>query len=141
MVYVLDACFVGAVIIPDEKNQDAEKMYLTIKNDDTKYVPCLFSYEMASIFMKLIRRKRYNHEEVVKLLPSLAAIHLTTDYETGAEYTEKLLSLSNDYNISAYDAAYLELAGRKKAVLCTLDERLKAAAGKYGVVTLHQDIT
>jgi predicted nucleic acid-binding protein len=137
MVYVLDASFIGAVILPDEKNLRAEKMYLTIKNDDTKYVPCLFSYEMASIFIKLIRRKRYNYDKVSKLLPSLTKIHLTIDSESGAEYTEKLLHLSNDYNISAYDAAYLELAGRKKAVLCTLDEGLKAAARKYGVTTLN----
>ena len=136
MVYVLDASFIGTVIIPDEKNPHAEKMYLTIKSDDTKYVPCLFSYEMASIFMKLIRRKRYSYDEVAKVLPVLAAIRLTIDYETGAEYTEKLLHLGNYYNISACDAAYLELAGRRKAVLCTLDKGLKAAAKKYGVTTL-----
>ena len=136
MVYVLDASFVGTVIIPDKKNPHAEKMYLTIKNDDEKYVPCLFSYEMASIFMKLVRHKRYNYDEVVKLLPSLAIIRLTIDSASGVEYTEKLLNFSNDYNISAYDAAYLELAGRKKAVLCTLDEKLIDAAGKYGVMTL-----
>ena len=136
MVYVLDACFISTVIIPDKKNLYAERMYLRIKNDDTKYVPCLFSYEMANIFMKLIRHKRYNQDVVLKLLPSLAAINITTDYETGAEYTGRLLYLSKDYNISAYDAAYLELAGRRKAVLCTLDAGLKAAARKYGVTTL-----
>jgi len=136
MVYVLDASFVARVIIPDEKSLHAEKMYLKIKNDDTKYVPCLFSYEMASIFLKLIRRRRYNYDEVIKLLPSLATIRLIVDSETGAEYTEKLLRLSNDYNTSAYDAAYLELAGRRKAVLCTMDEELKAAAKKHGVTTL-----
>ena len=136
MIYVLDASFVGAVIIPDEKNPHAEKMYLQIKNDDEKYVPCLFSYEMANIFMNLIRRKRYNYEEVVNLLPSLAVINLVVDSESGPEYTRKLLYLSNDYNISSYDAAYLELAGRKKAILCTLDESLRAAARKYGVATL-----
>jgi predicted nucleic acid-binding protein len=137
MEYVLDASFVGRVIIPDEKNPYAEKMYLTIKNEDEKYVPCLFFYEMASIFMKLIRNKRYNHDEAVTLLPSLAMIHLTVDSETGPAYTEKLLRLCNNYNLSAYDAAYLELAGRKKAVLCTMDERLIAAAALYGVAVLQ----
>ena len=136
MVYVLDASFVGAVIIPDEKNPRAVKMYLMIKDDDEKYVPCLFSYEMASIFIKLIRHKRYSYDEVVKLLPNLAVIHLTTDNETGVEYTKNLLHLCNDYRISSYDAAYLELAGRKKAVLCTLDEGLRAAAKKHGVAVL-----
>ena len=137
MIYVLDASFVGAVIIPDEKNPYAEKMYLTIKNDDTKYVPCLFSYEMASIFMKLVRHNRSNYDEVLKLIPILADINITTDYEAGADYTKKLLRLCNDCNLSAYDAAYLELAGRKKAILCTMDERLRAAAAQCGVAVLE----
>jgi predicted nucleic acid-binding protein len=38
-------------------------------------------------------------------------------------------------NVS-YDAAYLELAKRKNATLCTLDAGLQAAAIKYGVAIL-----
>jgi len=66
----------------------------------------------------------------------LNEVHLISDFETGTGYIEKLLRLCNDYNISSYDAAYLELAGRKKAVLCTLDENLTVAAKKYGVKVL-----
>jgi len=73
---------------------------------------------------------------VLQFFPLLAAIRLTTDFEAGTAYSEKLLRLCNDYTLSAYDAAYLELAGRKKAALCTLDENLKKAAKKYGVVML-----
>jgi len=136
MAYVLDSSFVAALIIPDEKNSHAEKIYRQIKNDDDKFVPNLFSYETANIFMNLIRRKRCTYNEVLQLLPIFSAIQLTVDSETGAGYTEKLLHLCNDYNISSYDAAYLELAERKKAILCTMDEGLRAAAKKHGVKTL-----
>jgi predicted nucleic acid-binding protein len=38
--------------------------------------------------------------------------------------------------LTSYDAAYLELAARKNAVLGTLDGNLKAAAVKYGIEAL-----
>jgi predicted nucleic acid-binding protein len=133
----MDSSFVGALIIPDEKNLHAEKLYLRIKNNDIKYVPGLFSYEMANIFLNLIRRKRFTHDEVLNLLPVLSSICITTDFETGHGYVKKLLRLSNDYNLSSYDAAYLELAERKNATLCTFDERLQASAKKYGVAVLE----
>ena len=136
MVYVFDASFIGALIIPDEKNPKVDKMHSSVGESDEIIVPLLLWYEIANIFKNLIRRKRYTYDEVTNFFPRLDAIRITNDSDTGIDYSKKLFSLCNDYNISAYDAAYLELAGRKKAVLCTLDENLKAAAKKYGVVTL-----
>jgi len=136
MLYVFDASFVGALIIPDEKNPYVEKLNANIKYDDEKHAPHLLWYEMANIFKNLLRRKRYTFDEVIGLFPLLNEVHLISDFETGTGYIEKLLRLCNDYNISSYDAAYLELAGRKKAVLCTLDENLTVAAKKYGVKVL-----
>jgi predicted nucleic acid-binding protein len=136
MIYVLDSSFVSAVIIPDEKNLYAEKIYMQIKNDDIRYVPNLFTYEMANIFMNLIRRKRFTYDEVFNLHQVLSSIRLNTDFETGAGYIKKLLRLCNEYNLSSYDAAYLELAERKSAFLCTFDEHLQAAAKKCGIAVL-----
>jgi len=136
VVYVFDASFVGALIIPDEKNPRVDRMYDKIKNDDEKHAPQLLWYEIANIFKNLMRRRRCTFDEVLSFLSPLSALCITCDFETGIGYTEKLLRLCNDYNISSYDAAYLELAGRKKAALCTLDENLITAAKEYGVTVL-----
>ena len=137
MLYVFDASFIGALIIPDEKNPYIEKMYAKIENEDEKHAPHLLWYEISNIFNNLVLRKRYSFDEVLTFVPLLAAIRLISDFETGTEYVEKLMRLCNEYKISAYDAAYLELAGRKKAVLCTFDEKLRIAAKKYGVIVLR----
>ena len=136
MIYVLDSSFVGAQIIPDEKDPKVDKLYAKIKRDDEKHVPHMLWYEMANIFKNLLRRNRYTYDKILHFFPYLAAMNLICDFATGTEYSKKLLQLCNDYNLSSYDASYLELAERKKAVLCTLDETLRAAAKKYGVVTL-----
>jgi predicted nucleic acid-binding protein len=108
-------------------------MQSAIGEDEEIFVPVLLWYEMANIFSNLIRRKRYNSDEVLQFFPLLFAIRLKNDFESGTVYTQKLFSPCNDYNISSYDAAYLELAHRKKAILCTLNEKLQAAAEKHDV--------
>jgi predicted nucleic acid-binding protein len=134
--YVFDASFAGALIIPDEKNPKIDRAYTAIGEREEIFVPQLFWYETANIFKNLIRRKRYTFDDVQQFFPKLAAIRLTGDAETGTTYSQKLLRLCDEYNLSSYNAAYMELAGRKKAVLCTLDDRLRLAAQSYGVAVL-----
>ena len=137
MFYVLDSSFVAAQIVPDERDPLIDKLYSKIKLDDEKLAPQLIWYEIANLFKNLLRRHRYTYDKAIQFYPFLAAMHLTCDNETGIEYSRKLFKLCNDYNLSSYDAAYLELAERKKAVLCTMDERLRAAAKKHGVKVLR----
>jgi predicted nucleic acid-binding protein len=134
--YVFDASFFGALIIPDEKNPRVDKIHNSIGKEEVIFVPQLIWYEIANIFKNILRRKRYQFEDVLEFSKLLTEDRLTCDFETGPNYAEKLLHLCNDYNISSYDAAYLELAERKKAALCTLDENLITAAKKHGVTVL-----
>ena len=136
MIYVFDSSFVGALIIPDEKNPRVDEIHDTIGQNEEIFVPQLLWYEIANIFKNLLRRRRYALDDVLQFSTLLAEDRLTCDFETGTDYTRKLLRLCNDYNISSYNAAYLELAGRKKAGLCTLDKNLISAAKKYGVTVL-----
>ena len=136
MTYVFDASFIGAIIIPDEKNPKVDSIHKHIGEHEEIYTPQLLWYEIANIFNNLIRRKRYSHDEVAQFFPLLTAIRLTTDFETGSIYSKKIFSMCRDFNLSSYDAAYLELAERKNATLCTLDENLRAAAKKYGVAVI-----
>jgi len=136
MIYVFDASFVGALIIPDEKKPAIDKIYANIKNEEEKLAPHLLWYEIASIFRNLIRHKRFTFDDVLTFFPSLTALSIICDFETGPGYAEKLLRLCNDYNLSSYDASYLELAERKRAALCTLDDNLIIAAKKRGVTVL-----
>ena len=133
MNYIYDTSFIASLIIPDEKNPRSEEVHAAIADDELIYAPHLLWYEITNVFKNLLRRKRYSYDEVIQFYEPLAAIRLTFDQEAGIEYSKKILRLCNDYNLSSYDAAYLELADRKGAVLCTLDEGLRTAAKKYGV--------
>jgi len=133
MDYVFDASFVGALVISDEKNIQTDHLYKKIKNEDDKYSPNIIWYEISNIFRNLVRQKRFTPDETSLLFPMVANIGIITDCKMGINYSKILWDLGNKYNLSAYDAAYLELAERKNAVLCTLDDNLLEAAKKHCV--------
>ena len=133
MVYVYDASYISALIIPDEKSLKLDKSHRAISETDEIFTTQSLWYEIANIFRNLYRRKRYTFEEISRFFLLLPFVNFKTDFETGANYSKKIWNAGNDYNLSSYDAAYLELADRKNAILCTLDEKLKNAAKKLGV--------
>jgi predicted nucleic acid-binding protein len=47
------------------------------------------------------------------------------------------LATARAFQLSAYDAAYLDLARREKLPLATLDDHLRAAATRAGVAVLR----
>jgi predicted nucleic acid-binding protein len=138
MDYVYDTSFVIASIVPDEGDLWLKKLHAGLEPSTKKYTPQVIWYEITNVFMNMIRSKRFVYEEFSHFFTILKAFGLTTDYESGISYSQKLLRLCNQYNITSYDAAYLELAERKNAVLCTFDEDLINAAKKHGVSVIRE---
>ncbi len=66
----------------------------------------------------------------------LGALPIVIDGETSARAWGDTLSLARTQSLSAYDAAYLELAMRRGVPIASLDDKLKAAAAKVGVPLL-----
>ncbi len=56
------------------------------------------------------------------------------DDEAAARAWSGILHVARSYHLSAYDAAYLELAVRLGLPLASVDDELKAAAATAGVV-------
>ena len=64
----------------------------------------------------------------------LEALPIVLDEETGNRAFADIVQLARSYQLSAYDAAYLELAIRRGLPLACLDAKLKTAAATAGVV-------
>ena len=107
MVYVLDASFSAAVILPDETSADVTQAFSAIGEEDEISVPHLWWYEMGNILRKNVIRKRYTYEMAFSFVAALSTFYAITDSSSGALYTQKLFQLANDYELSVYDAAYL----------------------------------
>jgi predicted nucleic acid-binding protein len=96
-------------------------------------VPSLWPLEVANTVVMGERRKRSTPAQAATWLGFLGVLPIVVDGETTARAWGETLGLARAHNLSAYDAAYLELAMRRGLPLATLDEKLQAAAAAVGV--------
>ena len=97
------------------------------------HVPGLWPLEVANALLVGERRGRTTAADAAHFLAILSAFPITVDDETVARAWADTMHLARAHNLSAYDAAYLELAMRRGLPLATLDDKLKAAAVAVGV--------
>jgi predicted nucleic acid-binding protein len=96
-------------------------------------VPAIWPLEVANAVLVGERRKRSTEAQAIRWLGYLSSLPVTVDAETTQRAWSDVLSLARSHNLSAYDAAYLELALRRGLPLASLDDRLEAAAKAVGV--------
>jgi predicted nucleic acid-binding protein len=79
------------------------------------------------------RRKRSTQAKAAKWLRLLAALPIAVDTQTPGLAFAPILALARSHGLTAYDAAYLELAVRLGLPLAARDRRLEKAAQEVGV--------
>src|SRR5512135_424260 len=96
-------------------------------------VPRLWHLEIANVLLVGERRGRCTQADTTAWLSFLSGLPIVVDVATEAHAWTDALALGRQHGLSAYDAAYLELALREGIPLATLDARLEAAALAVGV--------
>jgi len=82
------------------------------------------------------RRGRLDSARRQRLAGFLHALPISLDGETASQAWTATAGLAERFALSAYDAAYLELAQRHRLPLATLDRDLRAAATALGLAVL-----
>jgi predicted nucleic acid-binding protein len=129
---VIDCSIVMAWYFADETSAYADQVARDLPAR-VVFVPALWPLEVANVLLIGERRKRSTQAQAAKLLASLAEMPITIDDETNLHAWSGTMSLAREQGLTAYDAAYLELAMRRGLPLATLDDKLKAAALAVGV--------
>jgi predicted nucleic acid-binding protein len=99
-------------------------------------VPGLWSLEIANGLVTGERRRRIKPADTAAFVAMIEQLPIVADRATGSRALHETLSLAREHGLTAYDAAYLELAMRLGLPLATDDRRLGAAAPRAGVVLL-----
>jgi predicted nucleic acid-binding protein len=129
---VIDSSIAIAWCFPDEKEAYSQSVLDALASEPA-FVPDLWHLEVANTLVVGERRKRSTQAETVAWLGFLAQLPIIVDEESKSHAFTDTIHLARSHNLSADDAAYLELAIRRGLPLATLDDKLKTAAHAVGV--------
>lgn len=123
MSFIIDASVVIAWAFK-EQHATAERALARIQTEEA-IVPALWWYELRNVLVLGERHKRLAERETARFLRDISRLMITID---SSPNEAQVLMLARRHQLTVYDAAYLELAGREALPLATLDEELAAAA-------------
>ncbi len=129
---VIDASVALAWCFPDEASDYADDVLVAL-DGRTAMVPAIWPVEVANALLVGERRKRIRQPEVRRFIELLKGLSILEDGQPFADAVSNILPLAREYDLSAYDAAYLDVAVRRGAPLATLDAALQKAARAAGL--------
>ena len=130
--FVVDCSVSLAWCLSDETGEYA-KHVLRAFGETSAHVPALWPLEMANGLLVAERRERIAEADTMRVLDAIRVLPIHVDDETHAHALGATMALARAYALSAYDAAYLELAMRLDVPLATADKALAGAARASGV--------
>ena len=124
---VIDASVIGSLILPDEAALLLPQV-MPVMVEGRALVPQHWRLEVLNLGRNALRRQRIDRDQLAKALGLLAQYRIHIDDSTNHHAWGRCLAFADRYNLTAYDAAYLELAHRAGVPLLTLDKALARAA-------------
>jgi predicted nucleic acid-binding protein len=103
------------------------------KRRDTAVAPSFWPHEVLNALLVGEKRKRISKELVRSFLDDLAALPIVLEQFPAALVFDRIQRLGREHGLTAYDAAYLDLALDRGLPLATLDEDLVRASKKARV--------
>lgn len=131
--FVADASVAIGWVHPAQATKQTAAMLDAIADGATLEVPALWPLEVANALLVLVRRRKLSEDERQTGLGWLRGLRLRFDYEMTALAFSRLSEVAAADQLSIYDAAYLELAQRRRLVLGCKDGPLRTAAKAAGV--------
>ena len=132
---VVDVSVMGPLIVPDERD-DLVPAVLNALLAGEALVPLHWRLEVANLARMAVRKGRLTDQALVAVFDDFRDLNVSVDPETDRLAWGDSLELSRRHDLTAYDAAYLELAMRADLPLATLDRRVRDAAARTEKVEL-----
>lgn len=131
--FVLDASVALGWFLDNPVSPYALRVKQALVDDARAVVPALWHLEMANGLVVAERRRILATAEGTRCLQYVE--QLTSQIETNNDLIPawQALATARSFQLSAYDAVYLDTARNEGLPLATLDQSMRAAAIKAGV--------
>ena len=136
MAFVIDASATLPWRFFDEATPWSEALLDRVESGEEIFVPAHWPFEVANGLLVAQRKGRVTDAQVGEFLEDLASLSIRVVPAAPAQLPA-ILSLAQQYRLTAYDAAYLDLAQRAGLPLATLDADLQKAAAAAGAALVE----
>jgi predicted nucleic acid-binding protein len=123
--FVLDASVTLCWCFENQATEYTEAIFERLAGGEEASVPFIWPLEVANVLVTAERRKALKLAQVTGFLEELSAWPIQVDTLGVDRAFQHILNTARSYNLSTFDAAYLELAVRRGLPLATLDKDLK----------------
>ena len=138
--FVLDASVVLTWCFPDQNAAMAQHVAGMFKQGDTAVAPSFWPHEVLNALLVGEKRKRISKELLRSFLDDLARLPIVLERFPAEVVFGRIQRLSRKHALTAYDAAYLDLALDRSLPLATLDEDLARASKKARVRLVQPEL-
>jgi predicted nucleic acid-binding protein len=126
--FVIDASATLPWCFADEATPATNHLLTRLRTGDEAIVPPHWPLEVVNALLIAIRRDRIPVKDAQQFLDDLEVLPIQIDTADRNSLRKRIFPLAKQSGLTAYDAAYLELAVRKSLPLATLDGQLREAA-------------
>jgi predicted nucleic acid-binding protein len=130
--FVLDCSVAMTWCFEDEADLFADSVLAGLATDEA-VVPGIWPVEVANVLAMCERWGRVNAAEIATFVNLLNSLPIRIDDQTAKNAFGEAFRLARTHRLTAYDAAYLELALRSGCPLASLDTPLNETAAGLGV--------
>jgi predicted nucleic acid-binding protein len=135
MAFVLDCSVTLSWLLPDERGAATDALADELERT-TAVAPAIWPYEVANALLVAQRRARIGDDDLARVRRALSALPIEVEVVTSDHVLSAVSDLARRLNLTSYDAAYVDLAARRRLPLATLDEQLRKACAALKIEVL-----
>jgi len=130
--FVIDNSVVMSWCFKDETSEYTDAVLNRLEYS-TAFVPSIWPLEVGNVLLVAERNKRLRQADSIRFIALLSELPIIVEPESPDRMMNEIVSIARAYDLSTYDASYLDLAMRKGIPIATLDKGLLRAAKKSNV--------
>ena len=127
-IFVLDASTAVSWCFEESQTPYAVAVLERLAEGAEAHVPHIWPLEVTNALVKAYRRRHITREELFDYARQLGSLRVQVDFESAPRAFEEILAIAERYQLTTYDACYLELAQRRGVSIATVDGNLVQAA-------------
>ncbi|MEO7086799.1 MAG: type II toxin-antitoxin system VapC family toxin [Gemmatimonadaceae bacterium] len=131
--FVIDASMAIAWVHPAQATEESDAWLDHVVAGAELVVPAIWPLEVCNALLVLQRRRKLTAAERASALGAFKSIPVRLDHEASDSAFTTLSGVATKESLSVYDAAYLDVAVRRRLALACKDGPLRSAAARNGV--------